>query len=570
MAKSSIHIKRAVDGIVGHNSREHFSYSVVFTDDGETNECTHTVEEAYKIYRAELKERTEAYEKRTGQRLQKSAVTQLSALINLEQHHTLKDLEKIKKHLEKTFNTKVYQMAIHRDEGKLISKIDGTELYSGKDFFLNPEDKKFYFDKQFTEEIDMNDYEMVKNYHAHIEMMGLDNDGNAIRQKMNRTELKKMQTFVAKALKMERGKESVSYSQDEMKQILAITGKKSDYESSTLFAKKFNEVAKELGIYKEKRKRKDTHQFKEIGAIREEAKREAFKELSEVKKEISTLKGQVTKNKNEKAKLKEELEKLKDESKDLRAELQLNKAEREAYQQLDYLNKELQEQLKTGRKSFDEALKELEDLREQLLKKDEVIQDLEEVKKANEYLKSSIEMKEIDILDLNSSNKALEELKEVLEHKVTNLEKKTAYSPNMKEYEAIKDNLELQKEDKKTFFQKAVIKIKEMAQTIKEQAREILVLKNENFELKEKLKAQKNSNLSLEDRLNLIQMKTKATESEAPKEIKKESKDQLAQLVEKMEAGTGSQERSSNFEKSKEVQEEEKSNTKKRGFGRSR
>ena len=158
MAKSSIHIQRAVEGSVGHNSREHFSYSVVFTDDGEENECTHTVDEAYSIYRDELKQRTQAYTERTGQKLQKTAVTQLSAILNLEQHHTLKDLEPIKKHLEKTFGTKVYQMAIHRDEGKLISKIDGTELYSGKDFYLNTENKKFYFDKQFTKEIDLKDY----------------------------------------------------------------------------------------------------------------------------------------------------------------------------------------------------------------------------------------------------------------------------------------------------------------------------------------------------------------------------------------------------------------------------
>ena len=247
MAKSSIHIQRAVEGSVGHNSREHFSYSVVFTDDGEQNECTHTVDEAYSIYREELHQRTQAYTERTGQKLQKSAVTQLSAILNLEQHHTLKDLESIKNHLEKTFGTKVYQMAIHRDEGKLISKIDGTELYSGKDFYLNTENKKFYYDKQFTKEIDLKDYEIVKNYHAHIEMMGLDKDGNAIRQKMNKRVLKEMQTFVAKELKMERGKENVSYSQDEMKQILSVTGNKSDYESNTLFAKKFNEVAKELG-----------------------------------------------------------------------------------------------------------------------------------------------------------------------------------------------------------------------------------------------------------------------------------------------------------------------------------
>ena len=148
-------------------------------------------------------------------------------------------------------------MAIHRDEGKLISKIDGTELYSGKDFYLNTENKKFYFDKQFTKEIDLKDYEIVKNYHAHIEMMGLDKDGNAIRQKMNKRVLKEMQTFVAKELKMERGKENISYSQEEMKQILAVTGNKSDYESNTLFAKRFNEVAKDLGLYKERNKRRE-------------------------------------------------------------------------------------------------------------------------------------------------------------------------------------------------------------------------------------------------------------------------------------------------------------------------
>ena len=50
-------------------------------------------------------------------------------------------------------------------------------------------------------------------------MMGLDKDGNAIRQKMNKRVLKEMQTFVAKELKMERGKENISYSQEEMKQI---------------------------------------------------------------------------------------------------------------------------------------------------------------------------------------------------------------------------------------------------------------------------------------------------------------------------------------------------------------
>ena len=52
MAISSIHIQKATDGSVGHNSREHFSYSVVFPD--EINECDAMIKEAYTLYRAEL------------------------------------------------------------------------------------------------------------------------------------------------------------------------------------------------------------------------------------------------------------------------------------------------------------------------------------------------------------------------------------------------------------------------------------------------------------------------------------------------------------------------------------
>jgi len=61
MAISSIHIQKATDGSVGHNSREHFSYSVVFPD--EINECDAMIKEAYTLYRAELQKRSEAYDK---------------------------------------------------------------------------------------------------------------------------------------------------------------------------------------------------------------------------------------------------------------------------------------------------------------------------------------------------------------------------------------------------------------------------------------------------------------------------------------------------------------------------
>jgi hypothetical protein len=44
-----------------------------------------------------------------------------------------------------------------------------------------------------------------KNYHAHIEFMGLDSKGESVRRKLDRPTLKTLQTDVAKLLGMERG-----------------------------------------------------------------------------------------------------------------------------------------------------------------------------------------------------------------------------------------------------------------------------------------------------------------------------------------------------------------------------
>jgi hypothetical protein len=546
MAKSSIHIQRAVDGSVGHNSREHFSYSVVFVDDGEQNECTHSVDEAYKIYRAELKERTQAYENRTGQKLQKSAVTQLSAIINLEQHHTLKDLESIKKHLEKTFGTKVYQMAIHRDEGKLISKIDGTELYSGKDFFLNPENKTFYFDKQFTKEIDLKDYEIQKNYHAHIEMMGLDNDGNAIRQKMNRRILKEMQTFVAKELKMERGKENTSYSQEEMKQILAITGNKSDYESNTLFAKRFNEVAKDLGLWKEKTKRQDTHIFKDVGAVREEAKREALKEVLATK------------------------EQLKEANNKLRAFMKENGAGRTDYAPLEAEKKILEEKLKAKELTEKELLEKFQELEKSfkitLERKDKYLDNLKEIGKDVATIVPIKELKEIPdaVKEVLNQNKSLEAQKEVLADKVTDLEDKINSRANMtapqppndvrKEFELIKKEELEEKSIKTGLFATEKAKVLKDEGNFLQRTWNIVSAKYNDLKSKYDDLVSKFNILQKEN----LELKEKIRELSTKQQNQTQKKDHLEAIVEKFEADKGEKSDSSNLEKIKEVQEEVK------------
>lgn len=106
----------------------------------------------------------------------------------------------IGKELEKTFNTKIYSIAIHRDEGSLIDKKTGKELTSGADFILDrhgffwfrkenekkatsiEKNAKLYTIKMTKEQV-LEKYEIYQNFHAHIEFSGLDNDGYSISSK---------------------------------------------------------------------------------------------------------------------------------------------------------------------------------------------------------------------------------------------------------------------------------------------------------------------------------------------------------------------------------------------------
>lgn len=166
---SSIHIAKGHAGSVAHNSRDTPTKNAIFSD--EKNECSLDTKSAFQIYRDELQLRTVAYTQNTGQKLQSKTITHLSSVVNLEAHHTLYDLKPLVAYLEKTLDTKVFQVAIHRDEGHVND--------------------------------DMKD---VKNYHAHIEFMGLDTNGASVRKKLTKKYLSDLQTETAKILGMERGR----------------------------------------------------------------------------------------------------------------------------------------------------------------------------------------------------------------------------------------------------------------------------------------------------------------------------------------------------------------------------
>lgn len=454
---SSIHIQKSSAGSVHHNSRENFSHSVVFTD--EKNELLNNAKESFTIYRDELKIRSEAYSNSTGQKLQSRAVTQLSAVINLEQHHTMKDLEKIKTYLEKEFDTKVFQMAIHRDEGKLKEKTTGNYLVSGTDFFLNPKDNKHYYDKKYTKPLNLDNYTIEKNYHAHIEMMGLKSDGKAIRQDMNRFKLSKLQDFVAESLQMQRGK---NYLIDKSS------------------------------------KRLDTHEFKQAKKIENNVIRSAKEYIKTIKKETVSL-----------AKAKE----LQEEIKQLRAELKENGATRADYAQLEELNKALKEEVKNKTLTIEQLQQQTSSLRTQLLNSEKEVDTLKTQINSLEAQKGSNPSIDTNLTIKSDSNPNMAYL---IAHKTIekdferSFEKKEVINANTFQTESVQVLTPVPEEQ--SLYSRIKNNFKGMFEYMQKQY----------FELMQKFQELEKKNKELTNENAELKAKVKTLESEAPKQIKKD------------------------------------------------
>lgn len=459
---SSIHIQKSSAGSVHHNSRENFSHSVVFTD--EKNELLNNAKESFTIYRDELKIRSEAYSNSTGQKLQSRAVTQLSAVINLEQHHTMKDLQKIKTYLEKEFDTKVFQMAIHRDEGKLKEKTTGNYLVSGTDFFLNPKDNKHYYDKKYTKPLNLDNYTIEKNYHAHIEMMGLKSDGKAIRQDMNRFKLSKLQDFVAESLQMQRGK---NYLIDKSS------------------------------------KRLDTHEFKQAKKIENEV-------VTKAKEYIKTKTVPLAKAKE-----------LQEQIKTLRAELKENGATRADYAQLEELNKNLKEEVKNKTLTIEQLQQQTNSLRTQLLNSEKEIKTLKTQINSLEAQKQSNPSIDTNLTLKSDSNQTMAYL---LAHKTIekdferSFEKKEVINANTFHTESVQVLTPVPVEE--SLYSKVKNSFKGMFEYMQKQYLE-LMQKFQELEKKNKELTKENAELK---------EKVKTLESEAPKQIKKETQDKPSVL----------------------------------------
>jgi hypothetical protein len=305
MAKSSIHIATGHAGYLAHNDRSQKTVNTIFPQN--QNEILNKRQEAFRMYKSELEKRSSAYKMRTGQGLQKRAITHLSAVLNLNKEHTLEDVSKVCEYLEKTFDTKVFQVAIHRDEGHIAD--DGSKEV---------------------------------NYHAHIEFMGLDTQGQSVRKKLTKSALSKLQTETAKLLNMERGK---NYARERSP----------------------------------RPKRLDTHEYKAKAKALQEQRLALKKDKNKEREEVL-------------AKLKD----VNEENKRLRAKLKEQGASREQYAELEETIRELKE----GARRKDLTLKELETAQKELLGRLDISEQGESVLRAkNDILRTKLDVATSDLKD---------------------------------------------------------------------------------------------------------------------------------------------------------------------------
>lgn len=168
MAGASINFQKASSHAFAHNDRSSkVSYLI---DDPKENECNRSASKAKSLLDQFVKEAKE-YRRKNGLRAMKSnTVKAVEAVVNLNAHHSIKDVEKLAERIENEFGFRAIQIAVHRDEGHVTA--DGRK---------------------------------EKNYHAHIVMCNLKPDGTTIQRTMKPKDMTRLQDITADELRMKRG-----------------------------------------------------------------------------------------------------------------------------------------------------------------------------------------------------------------------------------------------------------------------------------------------------------------------------------------------------------------------------
>lgn len=170
MTKSSIHFERAdLNFAEKHNARESEPSYLLEKQDRKKNDFV-KLADIHELYSEQMKIRASNHSRGRAPALKD---VYWEAVINLDERHTLEDVQKVAEFLQKNYSLTATSVAIHRDEG--------------------------YKDKET--------HEVKYNYHAHVTFFTM-SDGKSVMRTMTRSKLSRMQTDVAELLHLERGREN--------------------------------------------------------------------------------------------------------------------------------------------------------------------------------------------------------------------------------------------------------------------------------------------------------------------------------------------------------------------------
>ena len=373
--KSSIHIEQGKLGYLFHNDRTKQTANSIFSQ--ENNEYDNYAKTAIEIYREELQKRSEAYTKRTGKKLHKKTITHLSAIVNLDKQHNLEDVKEIAKHLEEELGTKVFQIAVHKDEGWVDEETGEKHI----------------------------------NYHAHLEMLGLDEQGNSVRRKLDRKFLINLQDKVAEILNMQRG---INYTAER----------------------------------KKRPKRLDTYEYKEHAKRKAQSEKEILAKVKDLKEENKRLREQL----KEAGAKREHYAQLEQFVKDLKEQVKAKELTIEQLkEQMQLKEQELLEQIKEKEEEIEHKNKTIEKLNN----------DVEE-------LKQQVKAKEQELLsDMTYQDGTQAPWSAVAKHyRKLYEELKPKYSNLKKQKEAEIEQLKEEKEEEKKRREKAEKKVEELKKQV--------------------------------------------------------------------------------------------------------
>lgn len=229
MSKASINFQTAKFNSSAHMSRDSFvSYLIEHEKEHHQFKQYLNVDEA-------LNNAKKLTKKLTKRSMQKLAIDNFKqeAVLNIKKDTTIKKIEDLFKKFNEKFNGgfEIFEIALHKDEGVFIdTKYDVNKLIfdsknlkvfydkkdvtnkvislaPNRDIFYNKNNKNWYAEKEFINQIDTTKLQKKMNYHAHITFTKFNKKtGKNIR--LQKKDLQEIQTITADEMQMQRGEKN--------------------------------------------------------------------------------------------------------------------------------------------------------------------------------------------------------------------------------------------------------------------------------------------------------------------------------------------------------------------------